>query len=120
MSKKHNYHEVKSDVWKGKALPSDINDPVKEMLLEKLNCKQAVTFVEEHERNTVCGKIEIIDKLNPGKRITMKSSFGMFEGYDLVKQVEDEKWIITSTRHVKNPSLSMKRVKQEDDNAQIS
>lgn len=99
---KYNFHEIK-----GKTVPADLNDPVRKMLAEDLRCPEALELLNDMERCKNCGSIEIYDLDSP-KHVTIKTNYGMVEGWDLVKTHKGEKRMIIQKKHIKNHNLSMK------------
>jgi hypothetical protein len=102
MDNRYKFHELR-----GKALPADVNEPVHDMLINALGCKDASIILKEMEVSKACGEIQIFDQAQP-KQIKIKTSFGMVEGYDLIKAIQnDGKFTITCLKHIKNHRLSM-------------
>jgi hypothetical protein len=100
---RYNFYDIK-----GGAVPADLNEPVRKMLVENMNCPEAVKVLDEFEKFKNCGEIQIFDKKTM-KNVTIKTNYGMVEGYDLVKTVNSDKYIIVSKKHIKNHNISMKK-----------
>jgi hypothetical protein len=100
---RYNFYAVK-----GGSVPSDLNAPVKKMLLEDLKCPEAVAELELMEKHKNCGSIGVFYKDSP-KSVEIKTNYGMVEGYDLVKTVNADKHVLICKKHIKNPNLSMKK-----------
>lgn len=100
---KYNFYELK-----GKKLPEDINKPVIDMLENKLKCKEAADFIRKFQNNKNCGSVQIFDKKQP-KYIKVTANYGMVEGFDLVETVENDRFVITASKHIKNDNLDMKK-----------
>lgn len=105
---KYSFYELK-----GKKLPDDVNQPVIDMLKDKLQCQEAVDFVLEFQKNKACGNIQIYDKISP-KMIKITTNFGMVEGFDLVKTVDTDRFIVSGSKHIKNTNLDMKKPTKDE------
>lgn len=107
---KYNFYELKDAVRtrKLKELPSDVNQPVIDMLTNKLKCNEAVEFVKRFQAFKDHGNIQIFDKSQP-KMIKITTNYGMIEGFDLVETIENERFIISASKHIKNDNLDMKK-----------
>lgn len=105
---KYNFYELK-----GKKLPDDVNQPVIDMLKDKLQCPEAVDFVLKFQKNKACGNIQIYDKNTP-KMLKITTNFGMVEGFDLVETVDTGRFIVSGSKHIKNTNLDMKKPIKED------
>ena len=106
MNNPYNFYD-----YKGGKLPDDINEPVIEMLEQKLKCPEAAKFVKQFQNNKNCGNIQIFDKITP-KHLKIVANFGMFEGYDLVETIETDRFIISAMKHIKNSKIDMKKRKE--------
>ena len=100
---KYNFYDIK-----GKEVPADLNDPVKAMLRDSFKCPEAIPELENFEKNKNCGEIQIFDQ-NSYRNVTIKTNYGMVEGFDLVKTVNTETRVIIVKKHIKNSNLSMKK-----------
>ena len=100
---KYNFYDVK-----GKTVPADLNEPVKKMLADDLQCPEAAKELDDMENHKNCGSV-FVYLIDSPKFIEIKTNYGMVEGYDLVKTTKTEKHIIVTKKHIKNPNLSMKK-----------
>jgi hypothetical protein len=100
---KYNFYDLK-----GKTVPEDLNFPVKKMILNELDCPEALDEFEDLEKHKDCGSVGIYYKDSP-KHIEIKTNYGMTEGWDLVKTLTTEKFIIVTKKHIKNHNLNMKK-----------
>jgi hypothetical protein len=100
---RYNFYDIK-----GKDVPENINEPVKKMLVENMGCPDAVAILEEYEKHKNCGEIQIFDKKTM-KNVTIKTNYGMVEGYDLIRTMDTDKYVIVSKKHIKNHNISMKK-----------
>lgn len=103
---KYNFH----DYPKGAGIPDDINDPVKDIAINKLGCPELVTEIEDFQKCRNCGEIEVSD-IETGKSIRFECNFGMFRGAHLIRKTVTDKYIITSSKFIKNHFLEMKKRK---------
>jgi hypothetical protein len=103
---KYNFH----DYPRGEGLPDDINDPVKAVATEKLQCPELLQEINDLQQHKNCGGIDVYEK-GTLKKIELECNFGMFRGYDLVKTVETPKFLIVVRKFIKNHFLEMKKRK---------
>ena len=103
---KYNFHNYPH----GDGIPADINDPVKDVAIEKLQCPELLAEINDMQAHRNCGGIEIFEK-DTLKKIEMECNFGMFRGYDLVKVVQTDKFTIVVKKFIKNHYLEMKKRK---------
>lgn len=114
---KYNFYEIKEAIRtrKLKELPEDINEPVIDMLANKLKCTEAIDFVKKFQTFKDHGNIQIFDKSQP-KMIKITTNYGMVEGFDLIESVENERFVITAFKHIKNDNLDMKKKEERSKN----
>ena len=107
MDNKYKYWDIK-----GKKVPDDLNLPVVEML--QSYCPEAVAMFMTLQNDRACGELQIYDKEQP-KTIRIKTSYGMCEGYDLIKtkNTADGRFSIAALKHIKNHKLIMKKPEGE-------
>jgi hypothetical protein len=106
---KYNFYVIQAKIRNGGDVPADLNDPVKTMLAESFKCPEAIEELADFEKHKNCGEIQIFDK-SSFRNITVKTNYGMVEGYDLVKTINTDTRVIITKKHIKNPNLSMKKV----------
>jgi len=107
---KYNFYELKNNKRTGKNLPSDVNEPVHKLLIEKLDAKPVSDKLKEMELFGRCGKIQVFFKDHP-KYMVFHVKDGMIPIYELNDDYETEKLCFTATTTIKNNMLSMEKPK---------
>lgn len=110
--KKYNYYILREKIKSGEKLPEDINSFIHKVLIER-KLVQASNILKEKEQCGAHGKTIAFKKNNPMLRIEFNVSFGMVEGFDIVKELFVDNEIVLDVKHIKNPFLDMKKMENE-------
>ena len=105
---RYKFHELKGKT----KLPDDVNRPILDMIGLAWPVEEIKAAILKHQKNKSFGKIDIIDR-ETGKRMSMNVHYGIIEGCDLVETVETDRFLIHSSKHIKNENVDFKKEKKQ-------
>lgn len=107
--RKYNFYKLRADIYRGAALPKDVNEPIKEILRDA-KALSTISVLEKKENSCQCGKITAFHADFPLRRYEIRTNYGMVEGIDIIEELPpsgDDRYFNINQTHIKNRNLSM-------------
>ncbi len=112
---RHNFHEHLEALKRDPKhiLPSDINKHVSDFL-EKIGCDVGADELNEFQKFTQYGRMEIFNDNVPNSKITIQFDGGMANGREDYKQIIKGSWKIFTYKTIRNANLDKTRPKTKE------
>ena len=109
MNKEYDFYNCKNDFQeKCIALPSDINEPVIE-LLTKVGCEKAISDIENIQKYGLFGEYKIANKNKPGIIYVFNYQCGIIINWNIITTIERDNIISEISNSYKNKFVKIKK-----------